>query len=285
MPASLALSLSLNLPPTHSTTNSLIHFSHPFTLPSLSPSLPDRGSAKVPTGRALGLAAPTASASASLLTDDVKLMIYMGVDCVMEVFAVHAARTRDFCNMFQKHGLLKYLSVAFQRIFELHRASTVGCNSPFKVAGAYKRWPGGAPSAGAGSRPASTSGGSVNSGGEGGAGGTNAPTSAAPTLGWAGSSSGGGGGKGHRRFASDASDFSFTGRAEVASLLDSECTLECRYLNCIASVFLNFSRSEAAVAVGMAREAEVLNAIILVLQVPPSLMAPPPGLSLAALFT
>ena len=74
--------------------------------------------------------------------------------------------------------------------------------------------------------------------------------------------------KGHRRKISDSSDFSFTGRAEIASLLASECTLECRYLHCIANVFLKFSRSEAAVAVGMAREPEVMHAIMVVLQLP-----------------
>ena len=74
--------------------------------------------------------------SSSLLVDEVKLMMYMGIDCVLEVFSVHPTRTRDFCSMFYKLGLLKHLSVAFQRIFELSKSphASTTCGAPTKFA-------------------------------------------------------------------------------------------------------------------------------------------------------
>lgn len=75
--------------------------------------------------------------SSTLLVDEVKLMMYMGIDCVLEVFSVHPTRTRDFCSMFYKLGLLKHLSVAFQRIFELtkspHASTTCGAPTKFSM--------------------------------------------------------------------------------------------------------------------------------------------------------
>ena len=74
--------------------------------------------------------------------------------------------------------------------------------------------------------------------------------------------------KSHRRLVSDSSDFSFTGKAQIATLLASECTLECRYMHCIANLFLKFSLSDAAVVVGMARESECMHSVMAVLQSP-----------------
>ena len=44
----------------------------------------------------------------------------MSVDCISEVFSVQSSRTRDFCRLFVKLGLLPHLSVSFQNIFALY---------------------------------------------------------------------------------------------------------------------------------------------------------------------
>ncbi len=46
----------------------------------------------------------------------------MGIDCVMSVFAAQSSRTRDFCRLFVKLGLLPQLSVAFRNILPLYLA-------------------------------------------------------------------------------------------------------------------------------------------------------------------
>eukprot|EP01032_Pedospumella_encystans_P007493 gene7492-8987_t len=46
----------------------------------------------------------------------------MGVDCVTEVFAMKASRSRDFCRLFAKLGLLQPLSLSFQNVLGLYRA-------------------------------------------------------------------------------------------------------------------------------------------------------------------
>jgi hypothetical protein len=48
--------------------------------------------------------------------NDAKQMVYMGLDCIIEVFSVKSSRTRDFCKLFVKLGILPHLSLAFQYI-------------------------------------------------------------------------------------------------------------------------------------------------------------------------
>ena len=43
----------------------------------------------------------------------------MGIDCIIQVFSVQSSRTRDFCKLFVKLGLLPYLKVAFQHVMGL----------------------------------------------------------------------------------------------------------------------------------------------------------------------
>lgn len=43
----------------------------------------------------------------------------MGIDCIAQVFSVQSSRTRDFCRLFVKLGLLQHLSVSFQNILFL----------------------------------------------------------------------------------------------------------------------------------------------------------------------
>jgi serine/threonine protein kinase len=54
--------------------------------------------------------------STSINANDAKQMVYMGLDCIIEVFSVKSSRTRDFCKLFVKLGILPHLSLAFQYI-------------------------------------------------------------------------------------------------------------------------------------------------------------------------
>ena len=51
--------------------------------------------------------------------DEATQMVYMGIDCIIQVFSVQSSRTRDFCKLFVKLGLLPYLKVAFQHVMGL----------------------------------------------------------------------------------------------------------------------------------------------------------------------
>lgn len=44
----------------------------------------------------------------------------MGLDCISQVFSVQSSRTRDFCRLFVKLGLLQHLAVSFQNILFLY---------------------------------------------------------------------------------------------------------------------------------------------------------------------
>ena len=44
----------------------------------------------------------------------------MGIDCITQVFAVQSSRTRDFCRLFVRLGLLGHLSISFQNIISLY---------------------------------------------------------------------------------------------------------------------------------------------------------------------
>jgi hypothetical protein len=46
----------------------------------------------------------------------------MGIDCVSEVFSMKSSRSRDFCRLFVKLGLLHPLSLSFQNILAVYRA-------------------------------------------------------------------------------------------------------------------------------------------------------------------
>ena len=58
--------------------------------------------------------------------DEATQMVFMGIDCIIQVFSVQSSRTRDFCKLFVKLGLLPYLKVAFQHVMGLatHKTSS-----------------------------------------------------------------------------------------------------------------------------------------------------------------
>lgn len=56
--------------------------------------------------------------------NDAKQMVYMGLDCIIEVFSVKSSRTRDFCKLFVKLGILPHLSLAFQYIMGMSPPSS-----------------------------------------------------------------------------------------------------------------------------------------------------------------
>lgn len=45
----------------------------------------------------------------------------MGIDCITQVFAVQSSRTRDFCRLFVKLGLLPHLSISFEYLMKKYR--------------------------------------------------------------------------------------------------------------------------------------------------------------------
>lgn len=57
--------------------------------------------------------------NASSTAEDARRMVYMGLDCIMQVFSVQSSRTRDFCKLFVKLGLLPHLCTAFQHVMAL----------------------------------------------------------------------------------------------------------------------------------------------------------------------
>ena len=48
------------------------------------------------------------------------LIFQMAVDCISQVFSVQSSRTRDFCRLFVKLGLLPHLAISFQNILALY---------------------------------------------------------------------------------------------------------------------------------------------------------------------
>lgn len=79
----------------------------------------------------------TYSTSSKNVTNDAKQMVYMGIDCIIEVFAVKSSRTRDFCKLFVKFGLLPHLSLAFQSILGINSnlqtsSTSAGDNNNFE---------------------------------------------------------------------------------------------------------------------------------------------------------
>lgn len=73
--------------------------------------------------------------------EDVKLMVYMGVDCVTEILLEQSSRARDFCRLFVKIGLLRHISRAFDCTYTSLKKSTPCC-SPLCHATQRKRWSG-----------------------------------------------------------------------------------------------------------------------------------------------
>lgn len=53
----------------------------------------------------------------------------MGINCIAKVFAVQSSRTRDFCRLFVKLGLLPHLAASFQNLMMIFRHSLLHANA------------------------------------------------------------------------------------------------------------------------------------------------------------
>ena len=51
---------------------------------------------------------------------DARRMVFMGLDCIVQVFSVQSSRTRDFCKLFVKLGILPHLTAAFTNVMKLN---------------------------------------------------------------------------------------------------------------------------------------------------------------------
>jgi len=54
-----------------------------------------------------------------VVSEDAKKLVYMGIDCVQQVFNVQSSRTRDFGHLFVRMGLLPHLALAFQYLIAI----------------------------------------------------------------------------------------------------------------------------------------------------------------------
>ena len=62
--------------------------------------------------------------SGHIVSDDATAMVFMGIDCIMQLFSVQSSRTRDFCRLFVKFGLLSHLPVAFRNLLAMYHSMT-----------------------------------------------------------------------------------------------------------------------------------------------------------------
>ena len=188
---------------------------------------------------------PTTPYELNSVSDDAKLMVYMGVDCVLEIFSVQSSRTRDFCRLFVKIGLLRHISLAFDCIYMLLNRSTPCCSPGCWIDKTQKLKYGSV-------NTLSNSNLNLNSN-------TNCSLiSRCPSK------------NGHERTPSNVSDYDLNSKPD-----DVHSIQECRYLNSIASIFLKFSRSDATVALHMAGDTAVIQCIMTVLK-DPRLRTPTP---------
>lgn len=57
----------------------------------------------------------------SCVFEDAQKIVYMGIECILQVFAVHSSRTRDFCRLLVKLGFLPHIATAFTNILALQK--------------------------------------------------------------------------------------------------------------------------------------------------------------------
>jgi hypothetical protein len=193
---------------------------------------------------------PKAAANLGVENEDLlnRMQIFqMGIDCVSEVFSMKSSRSRDFCRLFVKLGLLHPLSLSFQNILAMYRARQLTASGAQGIVG-------------------TTSSDAV----------TPSSTAATPRDGLRASS------HPHRRETSGPTITSPRHRRESsggssggASLYihshhqEAEESAECKYALRMASLFFTFSRSDAIVAETMVKaEHCVLQVILTALQAP-----------------
>jgi hypothetical protein len=168
------------------------------------------------------------SFSDSTVAEDARSMVYMGIDCVCEVFAVRSSLSRDFCHLFVKNGLLQHISEAFRKSFLLYKASASASPACCTIK--------------------NNGSGSVSSG--------HKHTAASANR------------KGHRRHISGSSDKSQLSQADAFGQSSTACSIEMKYMNCIANIYLKFSRTDATASTHLASNTEAMHSIMIVLQDP-----------------
>ena len=57
--------------------------------------------------------------------DNCMIIFQMGIDCISQVFDVQASRTRDFCRLFVKLGLLPHLAVSFDNLMRMFKTMLI----------------------------------------------------------------------------------------------------------------------------------------------------------------
>lgn len=60
-----------------------------------------------------------------VVSEDATTVVYLGIDCINQVFTVHSSRSRDFCRLFVKLGLLPHLSSAFVNIMYMYHKAYI----------------------------------------------------------------------------------------------------------------------------------------------------------------
>lgn len=174
----------------------------------------------------------------------------MGIDCITEVFAMKASRSRDFCRLFAKLGLLLPLSLSFQNVLTLFRTRQMNITNCTVAAVSAET----ASISSAGLSPRDSFKGpipgtvNVNHRRD-----TSGSTMASPR---------------HCRESSGGT--SLGGSFYIHSQhMEAEESAECRYALRIATLFFTFSRSDAIVAETMVKaEHCVLHVMLTVLQAP-----------------
>lgn len=59
------------------------------------------------------------NSSSSVDSEKCMIIFQMGISCITKVFAVQSSRTRDFCRLFVKLGLLPHLAAAFENVVQI----------------------------------------------------------------------------------------------------------------------------------------------------------------------
>jgi hypothetical protein len=201
---------------------------------------------------------PTTVDTEELMT---RMQIFqMGVDCVTEVFSMKSSRSRDFCRLFVKLGLLHPLSLSFQNVLTMYKnRQAAAASTPALYAMA------GGETAGSGSTGVTPREGKSSN--------------ALVTLLSQQQHRRDGSGAPSPRHRRESSGGSSVGGAFYmhASHQEAEESAECKYALRMATLFLTFSRSDAIVAETMVKaEHGVLYTLLNILQAP-ELRAPSGG--------
>jgi hypothetical protein len=168
----------------------------------------------------------------------------MGMDCISRVFAAQKSRSRDFCRLFVKFGLLQHLALAFDNLMVIYK-SFLQKSQQFH--GHSHHFSLGSAGSGLGEHPPKLH---------------KSYSDSSVLVNMEESPS-------HKRTSSGTSNIS---RSDSSNSMDAggvdNCS-EALYAQAIAAVFFKFSRSDAIVAETMANvEKGVISTILMTLQAP-----------------